>query len=57
MFPEELVNISGLRSMRWHWCPSKCDFSTNPMFTPLICTKMILRVRTVAATVTDIDSV
>jgi hypothetical protein len=57
MFSEESVNISGLRSVRWHWHPSKCDFGTNLMFTPLVLTEMILCVRTVAATATDVDSV
>jgi hypothetical protein len=57
VFPEESVNISGLRSVRWHWHPSKRDFGTNLVFTPLIRTEMIPCIRTVAATVTDVDSV
>jgi hypothetical protein len=57
MFPEESVNISGLRSVRWHWHPSKRDFGTYLMFTPLIRTEMIPCIGAVAATVTDVDSV
>jgi hypothetical protein len=59
MFPEESVNISGLRSVRWHWhpSPSKYDFSTNLVFTPLIRTEMMPCIRAVAPTATDVNSV
>jgi hypothetical protein len=57
VFSEESVNISGLRSVRRNRHPSKRDFGTDLVFAPLVRTKIILRVRTVTATVTDVDSV